>query len=102
MNRPRKITALAGAISMAVGLLLLPAAAHSQAAQSHPLKLTGKSKSKGTSVTVKGPKMLNWHTITAKGTAKNYPKLSTVTVSVSKDLTNQMVHVSWTGFTPTN
>ena len=25
-----------------------------------------------------------------------------MTVSVSHDLTNQMVHVSWTGFTPTN
>src|SRR5712691_641711 len=102
MNRPCKITALAGAISMALGLLLLPTAAHSQAAQSHTVKLASKSKSKGTSVTVKGPKMLNWHTITPKGTAKNYPKSSTVTVSVSKDLTNQMVHVSWTGFTPTN
>src|SRR5579862_8022743 len=100
MNRPRKITALAGATSMALGLLLLPAAAHSQAAQSHSVELAGKSKPKSTSVTVKGPKMLNWHTITPKGTAKDYPKNSTVTVSVSKDLTNQMVHVAWTGFTP--
>ena len=46
--------------------------------------------------------MLNWHTDTAKGKAKNYPKASTVTVSVYRHLTNQMVRVTWTGFTPTS
>lgn len=99
----RLITASAGALSLTLGLLALPAASHSLAAQTRSVRPAHKGKSaKGTSVTVKGPKMLNWHTITGKGTAKNYPKASTVTVSVSRDLTNQMVHVNWTGFTPTN
>ena len=31
-----------------------------------------------------------------------FPTASTVTVSQTTNLTNQMVNVSWTGFTPTN
>jgi len=105
---PRRIIAIAGSMSVAVGLLLLPAAAPSLAVTDHAVTYHAVTdhgapkKPRTTAVTVKGPAMLDWHTIKANGSAKNYSHDSTVTVSDTKDLTNQTVKVSWTGFTPSN
>jgi ABC-type phosphate transport system substrate-binding protein len=103
----RRFIAVTGATSVAVGLLLLPAAAPSLAATRQAPASQQPAKHKpakhtGTSITVHGPHMLNWRTITRTGSARDYAKASTVTVSTTQNLTNQTVHVTWTGFTPTN
>ncbi len=92
---PRRTIAIAGAVSVAAGLLLLPAAVPSLASTQH-------HQPKGTAVTVTGPKMLDWHTVTPSGSAHDYSHKSTVTVSDTKDITDQTLRVSWTGFTPSN
>ncbi len=92
------IVALFGAVSVAIGLLLLPVAAPSLAATDQMPPPAPKT----TSVTITGPRMLDPRTITAKGTAKDFRQHSTVTVSVTRELTNQTVRVSWTSFTPSN
>jgi hypothetical protein len=85
----RAVLALSGLVSLTAGLVLLAGAPSSLAASSH--KGHG-----GSAVTVRGPKM--WDP--AKG--KPFPQRSTVTVGQTRDLVNQSVRVSWTGFTPTN
>jgi ABC-type phosphate transport system substrate-binding protein len=86
---------------IAIGALMLPAAVPSLAAAAHQTKSAHKPAT--TAVTVKGPRMLDWHTINPNtGTAKDYSHYSSVTVSDTKDLTNQTVTVSWKGFTPSN
>lgn len=81
--------ALSGVVSLTAGLVLLAGVPSSLAASSH--KGHG-----GSALTVKGPQMFD------PATGKPYPRRSTVTVSQTKDLVNQSVRVSWTGFTPTN
>jgi hypothetical protein len=97
----RRIIAIAGAVSVTAGLLLLPAAAPSLAVTTQQANASNHAP-KTTAVTVSGPAMLDWHTITGSGSAKDYSHKSTVTVSDTTDITNQTVRVSWTGFTPSN
>jgi hypothetical protein len=94
----RIILALCGVASMTLGLVLLPVAPSSlAAAQPSPARAAGH----GSAVTVHGPHMLNPATINpVTGAASLYPQASTVTVSQTANLANQMLQVSWTGFTP--
>jgi hypothetical protein len=94
----RRAAALAGAVGLTLMASLAPAAA-----------LIGPATASGTGsgcpsppghpslgVTVTGPKMYNPQT-----PHSTFDCPSTVTVSQTQDLGNQMVQVSWTGFTPT-
>ena len=82
----RRVLALGGAASLAAGVLLAAAASRSPASAT----------SRSPAVTVQGPHM--WDP--AHG--KPFANPSTVTVSQTSNLVNQMVHVSWTGFTPSS
>jgi hypothetical protein len=89
--RARRALAWAGLTSLAAGLLLLPAAAHSAAA------VSGKGTprvSNDSSVTVTGPKLYD------PATGKSFSQPSKVTVSQTSGLTDQLIHVSWGNFTP--
>jgi hypothetical protein len=95
--------AVAGAISMTAGLLLLPAATPSLAAAQHAAKHHHKKHHHiAALVTVTGPRMLNYNTVNAQGKGHDYRRYSTVTVSPVHGLTNQTIRVSWTGFTRSN
>lgn len=82
----RKALALGGAACLAAGVLLAAAATRSPASAA----------SRSPAVTVQGPHM--WDP--AHG--KPFANPSTVTVNQTSNLVNQMVHVSWTGFTPSS
>lgn len=82
----RKALALGGAASLTAGVLLAAAATRSPASAA----------SRGPGVTVQGPHM--WD----PASGKPFPAPSTATVSQTGNLVNQMVHVSWTGFTPSS
>jgi ABC-type phosphate transport system substrate-binding protein len=84
-----------------MGVALLPAAAAPQpaarvAAPQSASTATGQNApaSKSGPVTVKGPQMYN------PVTHKPFPQQSTVTVSQTSGLVNQLINVSWTNFTP--
>ena len=89
----RQIVAVATAGTVAV--LGLSAAAQAQPA-SHPLRAPASTATalRGSPTTVHGPHMYD------PATGKPFPDASTVTVSQTTQLTDQMVHVSWTHFTP--
>src|SRR5262249_11558795 len=89
----RQIVAVATAGTVAV--LGLTAAAQAQPA-SHPLRAPASTAAglRGSPTTVHGPHMYD------PATGKPFPDASTVTVSQTTQLTDQMVHVSWTHFTP--
>ena len=93
---PRRLLALSGVASVAVGLVLLPAAPPSLAVTpSH-------SGGSGGRVTVRGPRMVNPNTISiSTGAAKRYKDRSSVTVSQTRNLVEQTIQVSWKHFTPT-
>ena len=121
---PRVLTALFGITAMATGFVLLPAAQGSLAAggtsspsasqspspspSSSPSKSPSQSPSQSPSpsphkkahklpgTTVKGPSM--WD----PAHNREFNVRSTVTVSLTSNLVNEMVHVSWTGFTPSS
>jgi len=78
----RGLVALVGAVLLLASLGTLPQSAHT-VAQARA----------DTGVTVDGPPV--WQPAT-----QDYGPDGTVTVSQSTDLTDQVVHVSWTGFTP--
>jgi hypothetical protein len=94
--------ALVGLTSLAMGVALLPAAAAQQpatraAAPRSAAAATARNApaaSKSGPVTVKGPKLYN------PITHKPFPNQSTVTVSQTSGLVNQLINVSWTNFTP--
>jgi hypothetical protein len=96
--RARRALAFSGLASLATGLLLLPAASPSSAQitggsvrqVSEPVRHAGS----GSGVTVTGKNL--WDT----AAGKPFAKPSTVTVSQTAGLTDQLVHVSWTNFTP--
>jgi len=89
--RARRAAAVAGLASLAAGtLLLLAPGLHSEAATTRTAGTTPSP------VTVTGPRL--WD----PKTGKPFATASTVTVSQTKDLVDQMVHVSWTGFTPSS
>jgi hypothetical protein len=113
IRRSRLAAALLGVIVTTVGLLLLPAGQGSLAASGaaspspsqSPSPSASASPSHGTGhqppkkphgTTVAGPRM--WD----PAHNRKFAQHSTVTVSQTAHLTNQMVHVSWTGFTPSS
>src|SRR5215469_6092314 len=89
----RQIVAVATAGTVAV--LGLTAAAQAQPA-SHPPRApaTTAAALHGSPTTVRGPHMYD------PATGRPFPDASTVTVSQTTKLVNQMLHVSWTNFTP--
>jgi hypothetical protein len=91
-RRPARLAAaLAGAAGLVVLQSLAPAAAHVRPSAA-PARLLGHTA--GSSVTVTGPVMYN------SITKKSFTAPSTVTVSQTTNLVNQMVTVKWTNFTP--
>src|SRR5215831_2215517 len=85
----RRALACAGLVSLGAGLLMLAAAPRSAAVTGAPARA-----SHCASVTVPGPKLYDpIH-------QQQFPNASTVTVSQACGLVNQLVNVSWTGFTP--
>jgi ABC-type phosphate transport system substrate-binding protein len=85
-RRARQAVALGGAASLAAGVLLAAAATRSPASAA----------SRSAGATAHGPHM--WD----PASGKPFPDASTVTVNQTSNLVNQMVHVSWTGFTPSS
>jgi ABC-type phosphate transport system substrate-binding protein len=85
-RRARQAVALGGAASLAAGGLLAAAATRS------PASAAGRS----AGATAQGPHM--WD----PASGKPFPEASTVTVNQTSNLVNEMVHVSWTGFTPSS
>jgi hypothetical protein len=98
--RPRRVLALAGLVSLAGGLLLLPGLAHpgraaaSAAAGSAPA--AGAAGCTGPGTTVTGKNL--WDP------SKNQPlpTASCVTVDQTSNMVNQMVQVTWANFTPSS
>ncbi len=86
------LTALIGMAATAVGFMLLPVsqgtAAVTHSSQKHHHKKPG--------TTVSGPKM--WNPLKNRRFSRN----STITVNQTAHLTNEMISVSWTGFTPSS
>ena len=92
MTAPRDLRAtlaLIGIAATVAGFVLLPSSRGTAAVRHEPPK--GKHH---TGTTVTGTRLYN------PLTGKKFPYHSTVTVSQTSGLTNEMVHVSWTGFTP--
>ncbi|HEY2488633.1 MAG TPA: hypothetical protein VGI37_03955 [Streptosporangiaceae bacterium] len=85
-RRARQAVALGGAASLAAGVLLAAAATRSPASAA----------SRSAGATAHGPHM--WD----PASGKPFPDASTVTVNQTSNLVNQMVHLSWTGFTPSS
>jgi hypothetical protein len=98
--RPRRALALAGLVSLAGGLLMLPGLAHpgraaaSAAAGSAPA--AGATGCTGSGTTVTGPNL--WD----PANNKPLPDASCVTVDQTSNLVTQMVHVTWANFTPSS
>ena len=103
----RRVTALAATIGLILISSLAPATAFAQstagrstagrsttAGQQSAAGCPSPPKAPSLGTTVTGPNMYEWKTKSIS------PCPSSVTVSQTKDLANQMVKVSWTGFTP--
>src|SRR6266851_3572818 len=122
-RRSRLLTGLLGITAMTVGLGLLPAAQGSLAPSGGGSPSPSQSPSSSPSAspsTSTSPRPSTSHSTRKKphkkppGTTVNGPKMwdpahnrrfahgSTVTVSQTANLVNEMVHVSWTGFTPSS
>jgi hypothetical protein len=124
-RRSRLLTGLLGITAMTVGFVLLPAAQGSLAASSAGSPSPSQSPSSSPSAspstsTSPRPSPSPSHSTRKKphrkppGTTVNGPKMwdpahnrrfghrSTVTVGQTANLVNEMVHVSWTGFTPSS
>jgi hypothetical protein len=88
---------LAAAMAATVAVLGLAATAQAQSASQPPrAHATTAAALRRSPTTVTGPHMYN------PKTHKPFPNASTVTVSQTTQLVNQMVHVSWTNFTPSS
>ena len=90
------LLALIAVATTAIGMALLPVGSAAAAVGSHR---TGQKHRATSSKTVAGPRM--WMP-DATGGGQMSRTRSTVTVSQTTNLTNQMVTVSWTGFTPSS
>src|SRR6516225_7553168 len=88
----RRALACAGLVALGAGLLMLAGAPRSAAATQAHNQIA--STTHCSSVTVPGKNMYD------PTTHKPFPNASTVTVSQSCNLVNQLVQVSWTNFTP--
>ena len=95
-RNPGALLALITLATTAIGMALLPVGSAAAAVGSHRTSQKHHAKS-GT--TVRGPRM--WMPDAAGGGRLSRTR-STVTVSQTANLTNQMVTVSWTGFTPSS
>jgi hypothetical protein len=94
--RPRRVLALAGLVSLAAGLVLLPGLAHpGRAAASAAAAPTGCTRP-GTTVT--GQHL--WDPTANGGKGGPLANASCVTVDQTSSLVNQMVQVNWANFTP--
>lgn len=94
MTAPRDLRAtltLVGIAAIVGGFVLLPSSRGTAAV--HAVNAVRKHH-KAAGTTVIGPRLYN------PLTSKKFPFHSKVTVSQTTGLTNEMVHVSWTGFTP--
>jgi hypothetical protein len=95
--RPRRVLALAGLVSLIGGLLMLPGLAHpgraAAAAGTPAASAAGAAGCTGKGTTVTGQKL--WD-----GTSAPLPDASCVTMGQTSNLVNQMVHVTWANFTP--
>jgi len=89
--RPRRVLALAGLVSLAGGLLMLPGLTHPGRAVAD---VSSPAATKNSGATVTGPHL--WDPAHGKPLAN----ASSVTVNQTRDLVNQMVHVTWANFTP--
>ena len=89
--RPRRVLALAGLVSLAGGLLMLPGLTHPGRAVA---SVSAPAAAKNSGATVTGPHL--WDPAHGKPLAN----ASSVTVNQTRDLVNQMVHVTWANFTP--
>jgi hypothetical protein len=89
-----RATTLAGAVGMVLAQSLMPAVALALPAPAVATGNAARHAAPTSAVTVTGPHMYD------PKTRKPFPTASKVTVNQSTDLVNQMVQVSWTGFTP--
>jgi hypothetical protein len=89
----RRALALAGVVGLIVVQSMAPATALILPTAAHP---AAASAVKPSAVTVPGPKMYN------PVTGVPFTNPSSVTVSQTTDLVNQMIHVSWSNFTPSH
>jgi hypothetical protein len=115
-RRSRRTFALAGAVMLPLGLLLLSLPAGAAAAEGQHAHLAGTARAAAGGLapadnvaagrsrkTVRGPHMLDPKTTNySNGKPGYFRQRSTVTVSQTRDMVNQSVRVSWTGFTPSN
>jgi hypothetical protein len=89
------VLALAGLVSLTGGLLMLPGVAHpSRAAASPAAPAAAASGCTASGTTVTGPQL--WD----PSTGKPLLAASCATVNQTSNLVNQMVHVTWANFTP--
>jgi hypothetical protein len=107
--RPRRLLGVAGLASLATGLFTLAAAMVPSAASATGggavvtgtvpavrAATTSPALAAGSPVTVKGPHM--WD----PQHQRQFPFASSVTVSQTRNLVNQEIHLSWRGFTPSS
>lgn len=88
----RRVLALAGLVSLTVGVVLLPAASRSAAGVAGVSARTAARA--GSATTVKGPHLYD------PATGKLLSSPATVKVTQTTGLVNQVVQVSWANFTP--
>lgn len=93
-RRGRRVVALASAAGLTTLTSLTPASA--LIAPAAPATLRTATATAHTAVTVTGPHMYD------PKTKQPFPNASTVTVSQTTNLVNQIISVSWTNFTPSN
>jgi ABC-type phosphate transport system substrate-binding protein len=97
---PQRALALTGLAAVTASLALVPVTATSAAAGRPAAAVADRPTAAASrpaapqSIKVKGPHMYD------PATGKPFPQASTVTVSQNTGLTNQLIHVSWTNFTP--
>jgi hypothetical protein len=100
--RPRRVLALAGLVSLAGGLLMLPGVAHpgraAAAAGTATASAARAAGCTGKGTTVTGPKL--WDPTANGGSGGQLPDASCVTVGQTSNVVNQMIHVTWANFTP--
>jgi hypothetical protein len=95
--RPRRVLALAGLVSLAGGLLMLPGLAHpgrAAASAAAPAAANAPAAAASGCTGKTGPNL--WD----PSAGKPLPTASCVTVNQTSNLVNQMVQVNWSNFTP--
>jgi len=93
---PRRVLALAGLVSLAGGLLMLPGLAHPGRAAA---SAAARSAAAATGCTGSGT-IVTGHKLWDPSKGQALPTASCVTVDQTTDLVNQMLQVTWANFTP--